>query len=112
MTQTLNSTPLKSDASPCCCWRLTWSSVLMVGDRPPCTQKIWLSMMADKLQQQQQQQHTKQSLCQQTNIQSGLLAVGTRQDSLVMLSKGQDLRDRAAAGSCRLAPSCSCPQTA
>jgi hypothetical protein len=38
----------------------TWSKVLMVGDRPPCTQKIWLSMIADKLQRhtsiEQQQQ--------------------------------------------------------
>jgi hypothetical protein len=45
--------------------KLTWSSVLIVGERPPWTQKIWLSMMADRLhqedtqQQQQQQQHAQ-----------------------------------------------------
>jgi hypothetical protein len=32
----------------------------MVGDSPPCTQKIWLSTTADKLQNQQQQGGTKQ----------------------------------------------------
>ena len=29
---------------------LTWSSVLMDGERPPCTQNIRLSISADKLQ--------------------------------------------------------------
>jgi hypothetical protein len=29
----------------------------MVGERPPCTQKIWLSTTADKLQQGTSKQH-------------------------------------------------------
>lgn len=42
--------------------KLTWSSVLIVGDSPPWTQKIWLSMMADRLHQE----HTQRSNTQTT----------------------------------------------